>query len=148
MSDTPDLPQTLLEWSAVFMRRSMHDFMYYTRSSGLSLALMNVLMRLHYHGPCEVTELVGTMQVSRAAASQMVERMVQQDLVLRVESPDDRRVRLVHLTHKGRQVVEESIAARQKWMEALMDTLSPEQQTTIASALQTLTAAARSLDKE
>ena len=40
------------------------------------------------------------MQVSPAGASQMVERLVQQGLVRRVESPGDRRVRQVHLPKK------------------------------------------------
>ena len=80
---------------------------------------MSVLVHLYYRGPREVMGFADLMQVSPAGASQMVERLVQQGLVHRVESRGDRRVRQVHLTEAGRQMVETSIAARQKWVEEL-----------------------------
>jgi DNA-binding MarR family transcriptional regulator len=139
MNDSPELSKVLLEWSAVFARLSMRDFMQHTRATGFSISQMNVLMQLYYRGPIEVTSFVELMQVSPAAISQMVERMVQQGLVRREESPTDRRVRTVHLTDHGRQVVEESIAARRRWMESLLASLTEAQEKSIANALQTLT---------
>lgn len=86
------------------------------------------------------------MQVSPAGASQMVERLVQQGLVRRTESPSDRRVRQVHLTEKGGQMVETSIAARQKWVEELTAALTDEQMALIGSALRILTERAAALE--
>jgi DNA-binding MarR family transcriptional regulator len=144
--DKLDLPKIVLDWSAVFMRLTMHDFTRYTRATGLSLAQMNVLLHLYYRGPSEVMTLTDLMQVSPAGASQMVERMVQQGLVRRVESPEDRRVREVHLTDQGRAAVEASIAARRQWMESLMALLTDEQEEAIAQALLVLTEKAVQLE--
>jgi DNA-binding MarR family transcriptional regulator len=141
-----DLSAVLLDWSSTFIRFSMHDFNRFTRSAGLSLAQMNVLMHLHYRGPSEVTNFCEMMQVSPAGASQMIERMVQQGMVQRTEIPGDRRVRLVSLTESGRQVVLDSIAARQAWIEQLVARLSAEEQERIAAALQTLNERASGLD--
>ena len=143
-----DLPKIVLDWSAVFMRLTMHDLNRYTRATGLSLAQMNVLLHLYFRGPSEVMTLTDLMQVSPAGASQMVERMVQQGLVRRVETPEDRRVREVHLTEQGKMAVEASIAPRRQWMEALMARLTDEQEAAIAEALLVLTEKAMQLEAE
>ena len=135
--------QAVLDWSTVFLRMSMHDFNRYARSSGFSFVQMNVLMHLYYRGPREVMAFGELLQVSPAGASQMIERLVQQGLVQRGESPDDRRVRLVHLTERGRQVVDESIRARQQWVERLLASLSAEQREAVGQALQRVDRAGR-----
>jgi len=138
----------VLDWSTVFMRMSMNDFNRYSRSAGYSFVQMNVLMHLYYRGPSEVMALGDLLQVSPAGASQVVERMVQGGLVQRSESPDDRRVRLVHLTERGRQVVDESIAARQRWVERLVASLSAEERRRVWRALGILTEKAARLEEE
>ncbi len=62
---------------------------------------MNLMLHIHYRGPCEVSDVSDLMQMTPAGASQMVERLVQQGLVTRQEVSGDRRVRLVHLTIRG-----------------------------------------------
>jgi DNA-binding MarR family transcriptional regulator len=133
-----DLSAVLLDWSSTFIRLSMHDFNRFTRETGLSLAQMNVLMHLYYRGPSEVTNFCEMMQVSPAGASQMIERLVHEGVVERTEGPTDRRVRLVHLTEKGHQVVQDGIAARQAWINQLVTTLSAEEQEQVAAGLRIL----------
>jgi DNA-binding MarR family transcriptional regulator len=134
MSDV-DLTQILLDWSSAFFRLSMHDLNHFSRNAGLSLIQINVLMHLYYQGPSEVTNFCEMMQVSPAGASQMIERMVQQGVVQRAETPGDRRVRLVHLTESGSRVVQEIIAARQAWIEKLIAPLSAEEREQISASL-------------
>jgi DNA-binding MarR family transcriptional regulator len=141
-----DLTAIVLDWSTTFIRLSLHDFNHYTRSTGLSLAQMTVLMHLYYQGPSEVTNFCEMMQLSPAGASQMIERMVQQAVVQRAETPGDRRVRLVSLTGQGRQVVEESIAARQAWVEQLVAGLSAEEGERVMEALKILNEQASKLE--
>jgi DNA-binding MarR family transcriptional regulator len=145
MNDS-EFAKIVLDWSTVFMRLSMHDFHRYVRATGQSLGQMNVLLHLYYKGPTEVMNFSDLMQVSHAGASQMVERMVQQGIVQRVESPDDRRVRMVHITDSGRRIVEDSISARRAWMENLMASLNPEEKKEIAQALLTLTEKAAQIE--
>ena len=133
-----ELARLVLDWSIEFVRLSMQDINRCARSNGLSFPLMNVLMHLYYQGPREVMEFAEYLQVSPASASQMVQRLVQQDLVVRVESAGDRRVREVHLTERGRCVVEESLARRGRWVESLVGSLSADQQAVLAQAMRLL----------
>jgi DNA-binding MarR family transcriptional regulator len=68
----------------------------------------------------------------------MLERLVQQALILRSEDPNDRRMKQLVLTDKGRQVLHESIQARQAWMENLAQQLSAAEQEQVVSALNIL----------
>ena len=139
MKDDADLTKILLDWSAMFMRKSMQDFVQYSRSHGLSLAQLNVLILVYYRGPLEVTQFVELLQISPPAASQIIERLVNSNLVMRTESPIDRRIRLVSLTETGRSIVEESVSTRQQWLEGLMTSLNDQQKQAVAETLKTLT---------
>jgi DNA-binding MarR family transcriptional regulator len=141
-----DLTTSLLDWSSTFIRLSLHDFNRYTRSAGLSLGQMTVLMHLHYQGASEVSRFCDMMQITPAGASQMIERMVQQGVVQRVESPGDRRIRLVELTESGRRIVLECIAIRQAWVDQLVKALSPTEQESIFAAMMTLNKHAEKLE--
>ena len=133
-----DFYDEMLKWFSTFARRSLEDFHRFTRDAGLTMLQMNVMMQVHYGGPCEMNTLLETMLASKAAVSQMIERMVQQDLVERSESPDDRRARRISLTKKGHQLVEDSVSARQGWLLEIGKNLSPAQKSQIAHAIHTL----------
>lgn len=134
--------QAILDWTAIFMRLSMNGFLRFARRSELSWMQMAVLMHLHHRGPREVMACGELLQLSPAGASQMIERLVQAGLVQRGETPGDRRVRLVHLTEAGRQVVEESIDAQQEWLQPLLAALTAEQCAAVSETLRVLTAQA------
>lgn len=138
--------KAILDWSAIFMRLSMNDFLRFSRSAGLSWMQMAVLMHLHYKGPTEVMACGELLQLSPAGASQMIERLVQQGLAQRSEAPDDRRVRLVDLTDAGRQLVDESIEAQQRWLKPLLAALTEEQRAAATETLRLLTAQAIRLE--
>lgn len=140
--------QAILDWTAIFMRQSMSGFLRFARGSGLSWMQMALLMHLHYRGPREVMACGDLLQLSPAGASQMIERLVQAGLVQRSETPDDRRVRLVHLTEEGRQVVAESVQAQQGWLEPLLAALTAEQRVAVSQALRVLTAQATALEPQ
>ncbi len=107
---------------------------------------INVLMRIYYHGDCDITALLETLQVSKAAAGQLVERMEQQGLVGRQPDPQDRRARRVSLTEKGRALVIDSIAARQAWMADLLANIPAQERPEAARVLRMLTDAAENLE--
>ncbi len=117
------------------MRRSMRHFMRYSRESGLSMSQVGALFHIHREGNCGVSDLGDNLGVSSAAASQMLERLVQQGLILRSEAPNDRRAKQLVLTEKGRQVVQESIHARQGWLNDLAAMLSAEEKAQVIAAL-------------
>jgi DNA-binding MarR family transcriptional regulator len=132
----------MMNWLMTFARRSLGEFHQFTREAGLTMPQMNVLLRLYYHGASDVSGLIDTMLGSKAAASQMVERLVQQELVERHEAPGDRRAKRVQLTEKGRQIIESSIASRQAWLKRLGAGLDETQKVEISRAIRLLNEAA------
>lgn len=146
MSTSDKLDQALREWVKVFMRRSMHEFMRSSKDSGLSMAQQHTLMRLHYHGPVQISEIGGDLDITAAAASQMVDRLVNLGLLERTEDREDRRVKRVSLTKSGLSLVRQGVEARLEWMKDLATTLTSKEQRAILSAIETLTNAALSLE--
>jgi len=108
---------TLEEWIKVTMHRSKRNFIHNARKSGLSMSQIGALLHIHHEGMCGVTELGNHLDVTSAAASQMLERLVQQGLILRTEDPEDRRVKQIVLTNKGNRILEDGIRARLSWLE-------------------------------
>lgn len=134
------------EWIELFLRRSTREFIRYAKRSGLSISQIGALFHIHRAGDCGVSDLGDVLGITSAAASQMLERLVQQGLVVRTEAPHDRRARKITLTEKGCQVLRESIHARQSWLEDLPNLLSPAEQEQIVAALALLIAKAKQLD--
>ena len=92
----------------------LHPIM--SRESGLSMSQISALFHIHQADGSGVTDLGDHLGVTSAAASQMLERLVQQELILRTEDPDDRRVKQMVLTEKGARVSRRaSMPARVGW---------------------------------
>lgn len=138
MQDTHPLVVTLREWTDVSMHRSISSFVCYARESGLSISQLGSLFHIHCKGNSGVTDLGDSLGVTSSAASQMLERLVRQGLVLRTEDPSDRRVKQIVLTDKGLQVVQECIRTRQNWLSDLVETLSESEEEAIIAALNIL----------
>ena len=137
---SPDDPfvDVLHRWIGIFMRRSMRNFLSYVRESGLSMSQIGALFHIHRMGSSGVTDLGDHLGVTSAAVSQMLERLVQQELISRTEDPNDRRVKQIVLTPKGCQILEEGIRARQGWLNDLTESLSPDEKEQITAALNVL----------
>jgi DNA-binding MarR family transcriptional regulator len=129
---------TLQQWIEVSMHRSIRNFICFSRESGLSMSQLGALFHLHHRGSSGVTDLGDHLGVTSAAASQMLERLAQQDLIVRTEDPNDRRVKQVLLTAKGLQVLQESIRARQRWLYDLAEALSDAEKEASITALAVL----------
>lgn len=132
----------LQDWSSIFGQRTMHDFMAFAHEYGLSMPQITVLMRLYYRGPSSILAVRQDLYGSRAAATQLVDRLVQMGLVERSENAEDRRVKRLRLTEAGRVTVEQGIAARRRWMVDLSQAFDEHEQSTIAAALTRLIDAA------
>lgn len=146
MTDAIEFNKVLVEWSERFISRSMRNYMHFVKASGLSLSHFGILMHLYYRGPNDISEMGGHLDITVAAASQLIKRLVDEQLVDRVESPQDRRVRQLTLTAKGRALIEKAIEARNQWMESLHATLSEKQMAAISESLRDLVTAEQDLD--
>ncbi len=126
---------TFLAWLELFMHRSMRSFVRYARERGLSMSQMATLFQISRRGRLAVSDISDDLGVSNAAASQLLDRLVQQGLVLRSENPQDRREKMLVITDEGRHVLLETTRSRQAWLERLADTLTPEEKAKIVEAL-------------
>jgi DNA-binding MarR family transcriptional regulator len=134
--------RALYEWSEVFHKRSMHSFILFCKKAGVSVHQLGSLMRLYHSGPCAVSDIAAHLEVTSAAASQMLDRLFQQGWIKRQEDPADRRSKQIELTEKGEQLVRDSIQAQRGWMAELAQALAPEKQAELTAALDLLTRAA------
>jgi len=129
---------TLGGWIEVFMRRSMRNFILYARQNGLSMTQVAAMFQIHRKGISNVSDIGDELGITNPAASQLLERLVLQGLVVRTEDPNDRRLKQIALSKQGEVVLQESIHARQKWLEDLAERISPEEQEQVIAALNIL----------
>ena len=78
MSSVDPLPPILQEWIGIFMRRSMRSLIQYIKENDLSMSQIGALFQIQ-RGKSNVSELGEGLGISTAAASQMLERLVQHD---------------------------------------------------------------------
>lgn len=147
MASSQEFTRVLHEWAEIFMRRSMHDFIQFNRDSGLSMPQLSALMHVRYGGPIGVSDIANHLGITNAAASQMIERLVQQELLERSEDRRDRRAKKLALTERSRKLLREGIEARRRWMEELTTALDPEAREAIMQSLIMLTQVARDLER-
>ncbi len=135
-------------WLEVFMSRSTEEFARFLKQKELNYAQYGALMRLYHHGDCAVSDLSKPFGITIPAASQLVDKLVQEGLVERTESVHDRRMKHLALTIHGRALVRASLDARLDWTRELGAALSPERRETISHALADLIAAANNMERK
>ena len=148
MSKTVQITKSLRAWMDVFMHRSMRGWNHYAKSTGLSMPQFSILMQLHHKGPCGMSEVSERFDISAAAASQLVDKLVQAGYLERAEDPNDRRAKLLTLSVKGGDLIKQGVEERYRWMDDLVNTLSAEDQKKTADALEILIRAAGQLEEK
>jgi DNA-binding MarR family transcriptional regulator len=141
MSSQKKLIEAIENWANLYMFRSLSEYFMYLSDTHIPMQQAYVLTYIYHNGPRSISTICEHMMVSPAAVSQMVDRLEKQDLVKRVPGQTDGRVRNVMLTEKGEIFVQESIAARQNWVNEVPPDLNMDEMDQIASALQQLSAA-------
>ena len=134
------------DWAEVYMARSMHDMVQFIKNLGISMPQLSTLMHLHYRGACGVSDIGGHLGVTSPAASQMIDRMVQQGLLEQVRGRARPPCQANHCHRKKPPADRKSIVARRKWMEESHHRPdSTGARVLIVQALNLLTQAARDL---
>jgi MarR family transcriptional regulator, transcriptional regulator for hemolysin len=73
------------------------------RKLGITRAQWLVLTRLHRHPGASHSELADMMEVEKATAGRMIDRLVANGWVERRSEPDDRRIKRVYLTAEAQR---------------------------------------------
>ncbi len=125
-----------------FVSHLIQEFMGLMRKHDLSMPQIYALMHLFHSGESQVTDIARVMGASSPAASQLVERLWQQGLVVREEDPENRRVKKIRLTEKGSDLVRQGIVSN-TFLMGLFAHLTSEQRETIHTAIFYLAGATR-----
>ena len=138
MTNSLRFSETVRQWMDTFMHRSMSGWVRFVKASGFSMPQFMLLMHIRYKEPYSISDLSEKMEISPAAASQLVDKLVQADLLVRTEDPNDRRSKQVALTKQGRELIDQGIQERYRWVEELEETLSTEEKVKVAEAMEIL----------
>ena len=140
--------QSLRAWMDIFMHRSMRGWNHFAKSTGLSMPQISILMQLHHKGPCGMSQVSDRFDITAAAASQLVDKLFQAGYLERTEDPTDRRAKLLTLSAKGEELIQQGTEERYRWMDDLTSKLSREEQLKVVEALDILTKAAQSMEEK
>ena len=135
-------------WMDVFMQRSMGNWWRFARSTGLSMPQFSLMMQMYHRGACGMSGISERFEITPAAASQMVDKLVQSGYIVREEDPSDRRAKTLNLTAKGRQLIDAGNEERYRWVDDLAGKLSAEERARIVEALELMTRAMQDMEAE
>lgn len=112
----------------------------YPGVAGRSMAQVKMLTHLHHSGSCSVGELAEACGVSMSAASEVVDRLVDDELITRRANPLDRRQVLLAPTEAARQVGADILDMRSRQVRTAIDRLAPEHRAAFVPVLDALAA--------
>ena len=95
--------------------------------TGLGLTDFGVLEVLLHKGPLPVNTIGPIVDLTPGSISIAIDRLFAKGLVSRVESPEDRRVRIVALTPRGKDLIVAAFRKHSGGMKRLFSELSPEE---------------------
>jgi DNA-binding MarR family transcriptional regulator len=135
MFDDNSFLDSLQNWVESSTHRSIHAFLRHNRESDLSHSQIGALFRLYHHGASPINDLADHLGITMAAVSQLLNPLIDLDLIFRSTDPEDRRVKLITLTEKGKETVQKSIRSRTAWVGELAKQFSPQEKELIIPAL-------------
>src|SRR5438477_10177554 len=103
--------------------------------TGLGLSDFGVLEILLHKGPLPVNTIGPIVDLTPGSISIAVDRLVAKGLVTRVESAEDRRVRIVTLTSRGRDLIVTAFRKHAGQMKKVFSELSPDELCGLETAL-------------
>lgn len=107
-------------------------------STHLTIQQLKVLTAIVVSDRSSTSDLASTFAVSLATMSKLLERLVEQGLVERVTDAGDQRVRRLHPTPLGRDVIGKIMAARPEMGTDILDGLSLDELESLAVGLRAI----------
>src|SRR6202165_1406587 len=116
--------------------------------TGLGLSDFGVVEILLHKGPLPVNTVGPVVDLTAGSISTAVDRLVEKGLVSRVESAEDRRVRIVALTPVGKDLIASAFRKHSGQMRRVFSELSPEELRGLEMALKKVGKRAAALMEE
>jgi MarR family transcriptional regulator, 2-MHQ and catechol-resistance regulon repressor len=115
--------------------------------TGLGLSDFGVLEVLLHKGPLPVNTIGPIVDLTAGSISIAVDRLFAKGLVSRVESAEDRRVRIVTLTPRGKALIDSAFRKHSGQMKRVFSELGPEELRDLEVALKKIGKRAAALEK-
>ena len=138
MAEQSAFLETVEDWAKLYFFRSLTDFFNFLKNSELSLLQGYALAYLFFKGPIKISDLCDHMMVSLGAGSQMVDRLEKLAMVQRIADPNDRRIRKILVSDKGKTFVSDNFKFSQTWLSELPTNITEDQEKQITEALSIL----------
>ena len=148
------MPHSIQETSHVWlvMLKAMRALTRYAAAgiegTGLGDSDFRVLEVLLHKGPLPVNTIGPIVGLTPGSISIAVDRLFAKDLVSRVESSEDRRVRIVALTPRGKTLIDSAFRKHSGQMKRVFSELSPEELHSLETALKKVGKRAAALIEE
>src|SRR6202453_2173661 len=127
------------DYTWLLMMKAMRALTRYAAAgieeTGLGLSDFGVLEILLHRGPLPVNTIGPLVDLTPGSISIAVDRLVAKGLVSRVVSADDRRVRIVALTSRGKDLIATAFRTHSKQMKKVFSELSSEELRELEAAL-------------
>jgi DNA-binding MarR family transcriptional regulator len=107
----------LSKWTSMSIHESQKAMFRLLRGKSLSFPQVGCLFRMKKKGPCQVSEISDIFSISVAAASQLLDKLVQMGMVKRWEDTDDRRIRYHGLDEAGSEFLDKLIGESSCWFD-------------------------------
>ncbi|ETX30271.1 MarR family winged helix-turn-helix transcriptional regulator [Roseivivax isoporae] len=108
---------------------------------GTTLPRFDVMAALaRYEGGLKMSALSGVLRVSNGNVTGIVDRLVDEGHVVRVQVPGDRRASLVRLTRRGQQEFARQAEAHARWIDELLTGFAPDEAETLAARFDAVSA--------
>ena len=134
------------------MMKAMRALTRYAASgieeTGLGLSDFGVLEILLHKGPLPVNTIGPIVDLTPGSISIAVDRLFAKGLVTRVESTEDRRVRIIALTPRGKDLIVSAFRKHSGQMRKAFAELSPEELRSLEAALKKVGKRAATLMEE
>jgi DNA-binding MarR family transcriptional regulator len=151
----PTTPQSLHETLEEFIQRifafCQTDAMDTLVDLDVSFSQARTMFVLsHVGSPMPINEIATRLGLSVAATGRNVDQLVQLGVVERTESADDRRVKLVALSARGFEIVDQQFEQKRRALRVFADRLSPSEAENLTKAIRPILAgdSLRSSSKE
>ncbi len=126
-----------LQWTAAFPELATLD---------LSLAQVNVLFWLASRGTSTVVDIANQFRTSLSIAGNLIDRLAEVGLVVRLEDSEGQRPTYVELTGQGKVLTESLLSGLQQRAMVVFQTLEEEDRKALIQGLQTIIRALRATD--
>lgn len=138
MTDSLQFSRSLRKWMDTFIHRSMHDSARFVKNSGFSMPQFFLLMQVYRREHCGISDLSEHLEITNAAVSQLVDKLVQAGMLTRTEDPNDRRAKKVELSAEGKKFIDQGIEERYRWVDALAAAITEEEERNVTAAFEIL----------